>query len=472
MSNYIRPLGSRLKFQFITACICDNITVLITKIPGARSHTSGINNMIKFSNMFLASGLVLLGVYLFPTIFHSVNQFMVPYFNDHPDYLATSCELATSRGYDCQEHLVTTDDGYVLKIQRVGNKTFRDVIEKPAALLMHGCECDSSVWVQNLQHQSLGYILADSGLDVWLGNVRGNLYGEGHISLNSDKDSEFWKFSFQEMVEFDIPAMVNYVKNVSKQDKIYYVGHSQGSLIALLRLSEYQSFMDDMKLVFLLSPVHALQDMLSPVKYILEFMYRYGQYLPDFRFGHRPPNSLAVWTHRYPMPTAYIIDYVWDAFSGDSDKTLNRNLTHSIAYYSHGLAGTSIRNVNHFAQIYKRQTLAKFDYGSEQENMKHYNSKEPPKYKLENIVASRQSGAQTSNETSNVTVKKLVMFWGDRDWLVTESDRKTLRKKVDGGLLYSKICENFSHLDFIWGIRASECSYSKINEMILQHEHS
>ena len=395
---------------------------------------------------------------------------MVHLFNDNPDYLATSCELAFSRGYDCNTHLVTTKDGYVLRVQRVANASFRHVSDRPAALLMHGCECDSSVWVQNFPHQSLGYILADSGMDVWLGNVRGNFYGEEHLSLDSDKHSEFWDFSFQEMAEYDLPAMVNYVKERSGQDKIYYVGHSQGSLIALLRLSEYKTFIDEMELTFLLSPVHSLQDMLSPVRYLLEFMYRYGHYFRHFRFGHRPPNSLAVWTNRYPLPTAYIIDWIWDAFSGNSDKEVNRNLTNSIAYYSHGMAGTSIRNVRHFAQIYKRQTLAKFDYGNEKENMLHYKSEHAPTYKLENIVTPKQTDDPKSNETSETKEKKLVMFWGDRDWLVTQSDQNALKEKVGAGLLYSKVCDNFSHLDFIWGTRASECSYEQIKEMILQHE--
>lgn len=37
---------------------------------------------------------------------------------------------------------------------------------------------------------------------------------------------EFWKFSFADMGEQDIPEQVNYVRDYTRQDKITYIGHS------------------------------------------------------------------------------------------------------------------------------------------------------------------------------------------------------------------------------------------------------
>jgi hypothetical protein len=42
-------------------------------------------------------------------------------------------------------------------------------------------------WFLGSPEQSLGFILADEGFDVWVGNARGTFWSHGHISL-SEKD--------------------------------------------------------------------------------------------------------------------------------------------------------------------------------------------------------------------------------------------------------------------------------------------
>ena len=48
----------------------------------------------------------------------------------------------------------------------------------------------------NIFFQNLGFILADWGYDVWLGNVRGNRYSRKHLSLTTS-DPDFWKFRYE-----------------------------------------------------------------------------------------------------------------------------------------------------------------------------------------------------------------------------------------------------------------------------------
>lgn len=36
--------------------------------------------------------------------------------------------------------------------------------------------------------------MADAGFDVWMGNVRGNVYSTEHVKYTR-KDKEYWKFS-------------------------------------------------------------------------------------------------------------------------------------------------------------------------------------------------------------------------------------------------------------------------------------
>lgn len=47
----------------------------------------------------------------------------------------------------------------------------------------------------NLPHQSAGFVFADAGFDVWMGNSRGNWYSQKHKNM-STKNPEYWQFTY------------------------------------------------------------------------------------------------------------------------------------------------------------------------------------------------------------------------------------------------------------------------------------
>lgn len=64
-----------------------------------------------------------------------------------------------------------------------------------------------------------------------MGNARGNYYSRKHVRLNPDAllSTAFWRFSWDEIGNIDLPTMIDYALEVSGQERLHYVGHSQGS---------------------------------------------------------------------------------------------------------------------------------------------------------------------------------------------------------------------------------------------------
>src|SRR2546422_502796 len=56
------------------------------------------------------------------------------------------------------------------------------------------------------------------------------------------------KFSIDELVDYDLPAIISYVKRVTNSKKLSYVGHSQGSIIMFgllaMKPKEYAEIID------------------------------------------------------------------------------------------------------------------------------------------------------------------------------------------------------------------------------------
>jgi lysosomal acid lipase/cholesteryl ester hydrolase len=67
--------------------------------------------------------------------------------------------------------------------------------------------------------------LSKAGYDVWLGNNRGCIYSRGHTNLTAN-DAAYFDFSFYEMGQYDLPATIDYIREITDQEKISYIGHS------------------------------------------------------------------------------------------------------------------------------------------------------------------------------------------------------------------------------------------------------
>ncbi|CAF1346204.1 unnamed protein product [Adineta steineri] len=371
------------------------------------------------------------------------------------DYNIT--QLIQSKGYPCEEHKVLTKDGYILGVFRISHGRNSSSVGRPV-LLQHGLLDSATTWVMNFPEQSLGYILADAGYDVWLGNMRGNYYSRAHVKYNPDHDEEFWDFSWDDMARDDLPSMIYYILNATKHTQIAYVGHSQGTLIAFAEFGRLNNIVqNNVSFWAALAPVAQLGHIKSPIKYlsptpIVDDIARLW-YLLFGRNEFLPSSSMIHWFAKHACTEAIIDREVCEniifLFCGPETKSMNSSRVP--VYIAHEPDGTSVKNLIHFAQGVQSNLFQAYDYGSPEKNQLHYNQSTPPEYSV------RPMKIPTA------------VFWSGEDWLADPVDVSYLFDNIQN-LVYEKYIPDYNHLDFVWAITAYKVMYPDlINQMQKYH---
>ncbi|CAJ0592048.1 unnamed protein product [Cylicocyclus nassatus] len=372
--------------------------------------------------------------------------------NIDPEAIMGVPEIIQHWGYPVEEHQVTTADGYILTLHRIphGKKNANSTSVRPVIFLQHGLLCTSSIWLLNLPHQSAGFVFADQGFDVWLGNMRGNVYSKEHVSLSSESN-DFWKFSWEQMAKYDLPAMIDYVLNETEQTSLYYVGHSQGTLTMLAKLSKDKKFAKKIRKFFALAPVSRM----SHVKGLFLYLGKiYEQFSLVYRiFGDNEFLSNNIFTR---LLTDIICDKSVNnpicenfIFSVSGPNSNQFNSSRIGIYLAHNPAGTSSRNMLHFAQMVHNKKMESFDRGKEA-NLRWYGQSTPPEYNLTNVHCDTY------------------LFYSDYDWLAPAADVEhflipTLPRT---SVKFARKLKNFNHNDFLWGLRARKEIYDRITNII------
>ncbi|KAH8115772.1 alpha/beta-hydrolase [Phellopilus nigrolimitatus] len=142
-------------------------------------------------------------------------------------------------GFDIIEEEVETEDGFHLRIHRVVNPRHKAQTNGKGGypvLILHGLFQSSGAFVTS-EERSLAFWLSEhGGYQVFLGNTRG-VFNMGHKAFGRD-DPRFWDWTICELAMYDLPALVDYVRDATGYDKIAFIGHSQGNGLAFLSLSE------------------------------------------------------------------------------------------------------------------------------------------------------------------------------------------------------------------------------------------
>nr|XP_043616604.1 triacylglycerol lipase 2 [Erigeron canadensis] len=349
-------------------------------------------------------------------------------------------------GYKCQEIDVTTEDGYILSVQRIpeGRNGDGGVKNRQPVLLQHGVLVDGMTWLLNSPEQSLALILADNGFDVWIANTRGTSFSRRHVSLDPDSP-EFWDWTWDEIASRDLPAIIAFVFQQTSQ-KIHYVGHSLGTLIALASFSEGKQI-DKIKSAALLSPIAYLSHMTTPLG-VLAAKYFVGEITVVFGLAEFNPKGDEVGRFLKVLCADPKVD-CYDLMSAITGKNCCLNASTVDIFLRNEPQSTSTKNFVHLAQTVRDGVLAKYDYGTRAFNVEHYGVPKPPIYNLSNIP----------NDFP------LFITYGGQDSLSDPNDVATLLddlKLHDEGKLSVQYIKDYAHADFIMGVTAKDVVYDKI----------
>ncbi|KAH9407141.1 Alpha/beta-hydrolase lipase region [Tyrophagus putrescentiae] len=336
-----------------------------------------------------------------------------------PDEGRTIEEIVRSHGFNLELHNVTTADGYILTLHRLVDVKEEEEVEiagvsgqkrrwfyqtetekkqsaKKPVIVQHGLFGSSadflvsspflyandgfagnfSKFSQRKTGDNLGFALhLTDRYDVWLTNSRGNRYSRGHIKY-SDNDHAYWRFSFDQMAQYDAPAIVEYVLKATAGVTEPSATQGTASIFALLTLQP--SYADIIRPVIALAPVSTVADIKSPIRYLAPLNPVLRAVGGEFAFSSPYVNWLSKMLCRNYVEEKYICENVVFLFSGFDAAHLNCS---RIPVYFQFLPSTvSTWEIAHWGQLVSSGRFARFDYGSEAENRAIYGTPQPPDF--------------------------------------------------------------------------------------------
>jgi len=362
-------------------------------------------------------------------------------------------EIIEDAGFRSEVHKVNTEDGYILTMHRVGAGV------GPVVFLQHGLICSSVDWVLGARDKALGFILADAGYDVWMGNFRGNAYSREHTVLDPARE-KFWHFSFDQMGQHDLPTMLNYVLELTRQEKLTYIGHSMGTMAFWVMMNHWPWMNAKVRLMVGLAPVTAPN------------LHRNSPLHPLATHSQRLCGLLSyTGNYEFLAKGSVITDLkqsIWGKVSnlvkGGQETHATQNILFDMAgvpratpelleeIVAHEPSGTSSRNIHHFGQGVNTQVFRAYDFPTPEENVAVYGREEPPEYKLEEVTC------------------PVLLFWGQKDWMAQPRGVAAIAARLPGLIDSVKVAhEKWNHLDFMWGQEAPTLLFPQILEAMKQN---
>ncbi len=136
--------------------------------------------------------------------------------------------------------------------------------------------------------RSLAYKLADAGYDVWLSNVRGNTWSHGHSELDVCPNcTRYWRFGFDEVGRYDLPALVDGVLSATGGDELFAVGYSMSTTAHLVALAERPEYNGKVRAGFMMGPAAIMGASVTPFTPLIQYADDFFQVLESIGAGRK-----------------------------------------------------------------------------------------------------------------------------------------------------------------------------------------
>ncbi|XP_034994115.1 lysosomal acid lipase/cholesteryl ester hydrolase-like [Zootoca vivipara] len=352
-------------------------------------------------------------------------------------------EIIQYWGYPSEEYTVLTEDGYYLQANRIPHGINGSGIKtgpRPVALLVVDLFLEGRSWIANLPSNSLGFVLADAGYDVWILNNRGTTWSRRHKHFSVDQ-KEFWNFSFHETAIYDIPAAINFILQKTKEKSLYYIGHSQGCTLGLIAFSTMPQLAKKVKLSLCFAPPYVLVGTKGPFSFLL----RWPDALLRLIFGNKEicllSNELKAIKAKIcsnPLIDRLCLE-VLSLLQGHNEKNLN--VSRADVYTGIFPDYSSVKTFVHWGQVAKSNQFKYFDYGPK--NGAIYNMSSPPFYKLEDSIV------------------PTAVWSGGHDNIASTRNVELLLPRITN-LVFHRHIPDWAHVDFVWGLDAPKRLYKDV----------
>eukprot|EP00879_Flechtneria_rotunda_P000554 GHRR01000660.1.p1 GENE.GHRR01000660.1~~GHRR01000660.1.p1 ORF type:complete len:576 (+),score=135.60 GHRR01000660.1:200-1927(+) len=374
---------------------------------------------------------------------------------DHPQFESRMEQLVPARGYPLERHAVVTPDGYELIMYRVpyGAQRNNQPGKRPVVFLQHGVTLASDSFAILNQNESLAFILADAGFDVWMGNTRGNTYSRRNLQGLYAFQLEFWYFGLDQLALLDLSTMVDFALATSGASKLGYVGHSQGCTLAYLLCAAKPEYNNKFSVLAHLGPV-VFVDFFRAVTLRALAIISADQFLYLLRIGEFLPNRLTAPLYGTLCP-AWPLDEVCTAalsliFFGPS---LFITPDDYISIATTWPSSVGSRNLVHWAQNFRTPELElrQYDFGTacnltewkpgrgfipkpfkETCNQYAYGTLVPPAYDFTKVTCPN------------------VIFSGEVDVVSVATDIEEEVRRLGSAFRGDFVYSDYSHMDFVW----------------------